>query len=202
MNFIINCLQIAETTNEAVSSVLKNEIIVTMEQILTVVGIISVVVGFIRIIWSFTSNYEWIDDINIITLENEWEIYADSEGNVLSPTVCYLSESFGNVIMFKPKNTIIKKMYLFSEHYDEKKKKYIKDKTIDIFRNISPNCPLCIRLDIPECFPIYAIAWKGIYGAKTKYEFSYNGRDGNYNLSGIIYHYGVIAKIRKVIGLK
>lgn len=182
----------------------------TIENVLTVLGAISLLIGVIRLIWCFfASSVEWIENIDFKVYDYDPEqsyeenfafsnqaiypiVYRDlSENCPAEPTVNY----------FVPKGAIIKKMVikkLDESTIESGKQRYKKVKTI---KQITPLTPLCMIVDRREVIPEYLLEWKTLYGGKTQYYFYSNMRDTRYDKTGIKYSFGFWAKIRKFIGL-
>lgn len=185
-------------------------VLTTIENVLTVIGAISLLIGVVRLIWCFfASSVEWIENVDIKVYDYDPEqsyeenfafsnqaiypiIYKDlNEVCPAEPTVNY----------FVPKGVIIKKIVikkLDENTVESGKEKYKKIKTI---KQITPLTPLCMIVDRREAIPEYLIEWKTLYGGKTQYYFHSNMRDARYNKTGIKYSFGFWAKIRKFIGL-
>ncbi|MBR0090940.1 MAG: hypothetical protein IJP92_04515 [Lachnospiraceae bacterium] len=173
-----------------------------MQQILAVFGGVGLVITAIRVVWILAmSNVEWSDDVSISTIVYEGEKESLSTGECVFPQEYKAGpQTYAQEYMLRPSGVIIKKMKLIKTDYNGRHDRP-KRKTEKVFRNISPFRPLLISVERAETLTIYSLVWKGRYGSKAEYEFFYNGRDGNYNRTGIQYKVGLSSKLRRVIGL-
>ena len=175
-----------------------------LQQILFWIGVISTVVGIVRALWVFfLSNIEWVNNVSITGLPDEYPTEIGSQKDSIFPQVFETDSScYSQCFLIRPNNVLIKKMKLIKFDYSDHDEKCTRT-TVKVFENISPFEPLVIKTELPEILPKYELIWYGDYGAVTKYTFQLNGRDSNYNRqSGFEYKFGFIQKVRKVIGLR
>ena len=177
---------------------------VTIDKVLSFVGIIGIIAALIRIVWVlFVSNTEWASNISIREIKDDEDAETAENGDCIFPVEYHAGdEMYMTRIMFRPRDSIVRKMKLSRIVYadsDFRKGILVKEK---VFKNITPQKPLIIGVEMAEIFPQYSLSWSGDYGVKARYYFCINGRDGNYRLSGMTYTIGFWAKARKILGLK
>ncbi len=169
---------------------------------LSIFGLIGLITAIIRTVWVFfTANVQWVNNIRIREIADDEHIYYAENGDCISPVIYTVDQEYATTLSFLPNNMIFKKMKLYEIKYrsDDCKEEKVLEKT---FKNVSPQNPLIIKIEMAETIPRYMLAWKDEYGIKARYDFCMNGRDGNYNISGIVYTIGKWSKIRKILGLK
>lgn len=177
---------------------------ITLEQVVFWIGVVSMAVGVFRVIWVFLlTNTEWVNDVNIIEVSDDDPTEIGPEKDSIFPQRFATDEScHAQRFLIRPQNVLIKRMKLSELIYNDYDFN-CKRKTVKVFKNISPYEPLLIKTELPEVVPKYELSWHGEYGAVTKYTFTSNGRSNNYNRqSGFSYEFNFIQKVRKVIGLK
>lgn len=180
-----------------------------LNNVLAVIGVISLLITVLRIIWIFSGSTEWIDHVRI-----ESHLKTDELDGVDGRYPQYypdhpsrVANEYATQNLLIPQSTIIRKAVLKEvetvvssgrkgERYKEKRKK------LQTFSMITPQSPLCLVIERAECMPKYVLEWKTEYGGYTRYYFYENLRDGNNNCSGFEYHYGFWAKLRKILDLK
>ena len=180
-----------------------------IEKILSIIGFISVVWFFIKLIKSiFSSSQEWHSDI-IIKLEDynsdiDYEEYFAFSNEAIYPEV-YKDDNcnpeYMVVTYFIPQGRIL---------YDVRIKKISEEsivngtfeyKTIKKISKINPQNPLCIIVEYAHSIAQYVVEWKTQYGAKAYYYFNENRRDGRYGQPGMEYHYNLFSKIRRLLDI-
>ncbi len=176
-----------------------------IEAVLAVIGIASLILTFIRVIWSFcSSGLEWIDNITITE-----EPYTDDDtdkGMGIYPTVYKCTEDrnskYLTSTMICPQSTIIRNLKIkkFAEKSITKRK--LKYRTVKKVKNVTPQFPLCIVAERGEAIAPYMVEWRIDYGGKAQYFFYENMRDGNNNRIGIEYTFSFFSKLRKLLDLK
>lgn len=177
---------------------------VAVDELLSIVGIISLVIAVIRIFWVFfSSNTEWASSISISEIKTEHIYEETKDGDCIFPEEYHTGESkYLTRLMFRPHDSIIRKITLSRVIYTNDnftKRKLVRER---VFQNITPQRPLIIGTEMAETFPNYVLSWKGDYGITAEYYFCMNGRDGNYQSSGMTYRISLWAKTRKILGLK
>lgn len=175
----------------------------SIDNILSIVGLFSLIAVLVRIVWVlFAANTEWISGISIRLINNEEMLETAEDGDsIFAEEYCTEGHCITR-LMFRPYDSIIRKMVLSRVEYQNGicvKPRLIKEK---VFRDITPQHPLIIGTEMAETFPQYALTWKGDYGIKATYYFHVNNRDGNYQQSGMTYTIGFWTKIRKILELK
>lgn len=175
-----------------------------INNILAVIGLLSLITTVIRVIWTFSGGSEWIANVEIKEYPFDLDLdgvdgrypqyYPDHPSRI---TTEYVTQN-----MFIPENTIIRKVVL--KKLDERSicKKKLKYKKVHTFKIVTPQSPVCIIIDRGEAIAPYVLEWKTEYGGKTRYYFYEDLRDGNNNRSGFEYEYGFFAKLRKVLDLR
>lgn len=174
----------------------------TINSILSIIGLMSVVLAIVRIFWMIHSTDEqYLGHVTISVYDNEDDMLDKEDYYPLIKTVD--DQSYTQCTLFKPIDVIVKKMTLakieFDDSYDIKKAKF---QALEIIRDITPNKPLCIKLHRPEGVPQYALQWTSDYGAKVTYVFQSNGYNGKYNQDIVEYRMNIISKLRKLLDLK
>lgn len=182
-----------------------------LETGLTVVGVISLIIGIIRFIWAFFSHGSmWLDDVTIqvesFDADTDYEEYFTRDNTAIYPEVYRNYENCEGeeitVNFFIPNNTVIRDLKIKQVDYEKivaGKEKY---KTVKRIKQITPEQPLCVIVPRGEAIPRFVLEWKTKYGGKTIYSFHSNNRDGTYNKPGFAYSFGVFAKLRKFFDLE
>lgn len=178
----------------------------SINNMLAVVGLISLVLGAVRTVWAFCrGGSEWADNIVI----QEFSPDTDFEDPAQFPGMCpqfYESvprEKFASATLVRPQNTVlyhvVLKRVLIPKNFNGKRFQYREVRT---FACVSPNAPLCLILERGEVLPSYVLEWRTFYGGRARYYFWENGRNGDNSLYGVQYSYGFVARIRKILDLK
>ncbi len=178
-----------------------------IENILAIIGLISLVLTIIRVIWVFFgSGTEWIDNVNIIEKPyNEEEEYLE-DGSGIYPTYFKddadgLSE-YATATLIAPQSTIIRNLKIKRIDDASIESGELKYRTVKTIKTVTPQFPLCIICERRESIPKYYIEWRIDYGGKASYYFYDNMRDGNNDRKGLEYTFGFFSKIRKLLDLK
>lgn len=178
-----------------------------IENILAIIGLISLALTIVRVIWVFfDSGTEWIDNVNITEKPyNEDDEYLE-DGNGIYPTYFKddadgLSE-YATATLISPQSTIIRKLKIKQIVDESIEKEKLKYKTVKTIKTVTPQYPLCIVCERRETIPKFYIEWRIDFGGKAKYYFHENLRDGNNDRKGIEYTFGFFSKIRKLLDLK
>lgn len=178
-----------------------------IEDILAVIGIISLILTVIRVFWVFfSSGIEWID--NVIITEEKYDDSCDysENGTGVYPTVFNgfdeADKEFVTATLIKPESTIIKNLKIKKVQENSIMKDKLKYKTVEKIKMVSPQYPLYVITTRTEAISFYIVEWKIDFGAKASYYFYDNLRDGNNNKKGIEYSFNIISKIRKLLDLK
>ena len=176
-----------------------------INNILAVIGLISLVQAVIRTIWVFTQNSEWIDNISIeeyqldVDLEEDTDYVLDFYPDVPER----VDNEYATQNLFIPQSTIIKKVVLKKVRLIEKENNTLeKYERVHVFHDVSPHNPICLVIERRHSIPEYMLEWKTDYGVTAQYYFGENCRNGINSFSGFRYHVGFWAKIRKVLDLK
>jgi len=173
---------------------------------LAVVGLFSLILTAVRVVWAFFSGgSEWVDNITI----EEYPPDTDFEDAARFPGMypqfyTPLPESrYACPNLVRPQNTILRHVVLkrpiLPENFDGAAVKYREVKT---FAQVSPDAPLCLFLERTEVMPGYMLEWRTLYGGRARYYFHENRRNGDNSLHGVQYSYGFWARIRKILDLK
>ena len=173
---------------------------------LAVVGLVSLILTGIRVIWAFCSGgSEWVDNITI----QEYPPGTDFEDKEEFPGMYpqfyepMPHSKYACPNLVRPQNTILRNVVLkreiWPEDMDLDKTTYRK---VETFSQVSPDSPLCLTLERAETQPGYVLEWKTQYGGKARYFFYENCRNGDNSLHGVQYSYGPVARIRKILDLK
>ena len=180
-----------------------------VERILAVIGLISFIVAVVRIIWIFKTNITWINNVSVkqLPLPNnsiyDTSLQHTSTGECIFPEIYSVDETdYTQTFLFRPNDSIIKKMRLYKITKYDKKMNPKRKRLIKEFKKVSPFRPIAIKITLPEFIPHYYVCWAGDFGVKTAYYFQMNGRDGNIDSYGMSCKIGFWSKIRRIIGLK
>lgn len=178
-----------------------------IEDFLAVIGLISLVLTVVRVIWVFFgAGTEWIDNVNITERP-----YSEGDedldiGTGIYPT--YFKDDADDpsesrtATMFTPQSTIIRNLKIkriVDASIETGKLKY---RTVKTVKTITPQFPLCVVCARGEAIAKYCIEWRIDYGEKASYYFYDNMRDGCNDRVGIEYRAGFLSKIRKLLDLK
>lgn len=173
---------------------------------LAIIGLLSLLITVVRIIWTFLQGSEWIDNIRIeeYPLDKDFDTEKGVYPEFYPKHPSAMDNEFATQNLFIPqstiiRNAIIKKVDFYENRKGETDYKYKKVFTV---KEISPHTPLCLVIERTEAIPQYMIEWKTEYGGKGEYYFGDNLRNGDNSLTGFRYHFGFIARIRKILNLK
>lgn len=174
-----------------------------VENFLSIVGLLSIVLTLIRFFWNFSKKHEWIDDFKLKEYSSNVDIFSEVG---LEPV--YYPLDFGKKLgdgvsqnLFIPNNTIIRKVKIKKVQIlkpDGSKTKY---KTVYTVDEINPYSPLCLVIERTQSIPTYMIEWKTVYGGKCQYYFG-DMPTGNDIPSGFRYEFGFWANVRRILDLK
>ena len=178
-----------------------------IEDFLAVIGLISLVLTVVRVIWVFFgAGTEWIDNVNITERPyNEDDEDLDS-GSGIYPTYFKNDRDepseFLTATMFTPQSTIIRNLKIKRIDDASIETGKLKYRTVKTVKTITPQFPLCVVCARGEAIAKYCIEWRIDYGEKASYYFYDNMRNGNNDRMGIEYRAGFLSKIRKLLDLK
>ena len=179
----------------------------TVEDILAVVGFLSLLLTVVRVVWiMLSSGVEWIDNVEITECNYHPEDPEEELITGIYPQYYQqpdLNEhSCISHTLILPQQTVIRNLKIkrvVIESIAKGKEKY---KTVEIIKTVTPQYPLCMIVERGEAIAPYLIEWHIDYGAKATYYFHDNMRDGNNNRKGIEYTFGLLSKLRKLMDLK
>lgn len=182
------------------------EAIDVIEDILAVIGLVSLILTLVRIIWAFfDSGTEWVDNVTITEKPYvEEEEYLES-GTGIYPTYFKGEKNvseFATATTFSPQSTIIRNLKIKKVTPESIEEGDLKYRTVKIIKTVTPQNPLCMVLERGEAIAPYMLEWRIDYGAKATYYFYENMRDGYNDRKGIEYTFNLISKIRKLLDLK
>lgn len=171
---------------------------------LSVIGLLSIIITIIRIIWTFSSGSEWIDNIRIeeFPLDKDFEDEKGVYPQYYPEHPSLVTNEFAQQNLFLPQNTIIRNLVLKEVDETSINGDKLKYRKIAAFQEITPHSPLCLVIERREAIPRFMIQWKTVYGGKAQYYFCDNLRNGDNSLCGIQYEFGFWAKVRKILDLK
>ncbi len=176
-----------------------------INNILAVIGLISLVQTIIRTIWAFTQNTEWIDNIRIE--EHPLDIDLEEDTDYVLDFYPDMPERIENECatqnLFIPQSTIIKSVVLKKvKLIDTENGVQEKYERVHVFHDVSPHNPICLVIERRHSIPEFMLEWKTDYGVTAQYYFGENCRNGVNSFSGFRYRVGFWAKLRKVLDLK
>ncbi len=177
----------------------------TIENILAVIGLVSLAFTVIRVVWIFFgSGIEWIDNVNITEFSYDENNEDVDVGGGVYPQYFKsdnLSE-YATATMILPQSIIIRNLKIKRIDESSIQSGKLKYRTVKTVKNVTPQYPLCVVCERREAIAEYCIEWRIDYGGKASYYFYDNLRDGNNNRKGIEYTFGFFSKIRKLLELK
>ncbi len=184
----------------------------TINDILSIIGAISLFFAIIRVLWVFVfSTCEWVDNVVINEYFNDEKIVDIFDSKGLRPQFYDANNDHANLeyttaTVFKPKNVIIKNVKVKKLRVPKNgplKSNNFKYENVYMFKETTPSTPICIIYERKEYIPYLILEWKIEYGAIARYEFILNGMDGDTSLNGgIKYEFTWRSKLRKILDLK
>jgi len=176
-----------------------------IDDILSIIGIISLMITVVRIMWWLLStDYEWYGDVII-----KEEMYEVDYSRVLDEEMYsnyYRDMEEKNEQMSKfliiPQNTIIRKLVIKKTSIESIRRGEHKFSEIKVYKFITPETPMCLVIPKHNAEPLYMVEWSIDYGAKACYYFCDNMGYGKKQLDGICYKKNFIYKLRKILELK
>lgn len=162
----------------------------------TFVGIISTVFTIVRFFHNCKQK-EWSDNVEINDYDSNYDIECNEKSPIYSK-VWDEKSPYAGVIVFKPTNCIIPKLEILQLNPENEKPL----KTIERFKNISPETPICIKVERAECIPKYRLRWYSDYGEYYDYDLTENRRNGINNIVGVVYKKNIFTTIRKIFEWK
>ncbi len=178
-----------------------------IEDILAVIGLASLILTVVRVIWVFfDSGTEWIDNVTITEKPYKEEDEYLESGTGIYPT--YFKDGgeevseFATATTFSPQSTIIRNLKIKKVTKESIEDGDLKYRTVKTIKTVTPQFPLCMVVERGEAIAPYMIEWRIDYGGKATYYFYENMRDGNNDRKGIEYTFSLISKIRKLLDLK
>ena len=179
----------------------------TIEAILAVIGLVSLGITVLRVLWTFfSSGIEWLDNVTITEESYQADNDYEEPGTGIYPTVFkddnIKRSEFLTATIISPQRTIIRNLKIKKLDIRSIEKNKCKYKTVKTVKQVTPQFPLCMIVERGEAIAPYIIEWRIDYGGKATYCFYENMRDSNNDRKGIEYKYGVIAKVRKLLDLK
>lgn len=177
----------------------------TIENILAVIGLVSLAFTVIRVAWVFFgSGIEWIDNVKITEIPYDENAEDIDVGGGVYPQYFKaenLSE-YATATMIIPQSIIIRNLKIKRVDDSSICSEKLKYRTVETLKNVTPQYPLCLICERREAIAEYCVEWRIDYGGKATYYFYDNLRDGNNNRNGIEYTFGFFSKLRKLLDLK
>lgn len=162
-----------------------------LDWILRIVGLLSIFMWFISLIFNFFKNKNSYLNINII---------SNPSTDILNSIIYYNEfnpdnhESNGESTLLFPSDDCIYNVKLYKLSIT-KRGTLKKDKLIFKEKKLLPNTGILFNIYKNCGAPGYMISWKNKDGANAKYEFYENGFNGNNNLNIIEYKTNFINRI-------
>lgn len=162
----------------------------------TFLGIISPIFLFFRFLHN-CKHKEWKDNVAIYNYDNDYDV----EANEMSPIYSKVWDEqspYAGIIVFKPSNCIITKLEIILLNLETQKA----ERVIETFKNVSPDTPVCLKIERAEALPQYRLRWYSDYGEYYDYNLEENRRTGINDITGVIYKNNFITTIRKLFEWK
>lgn len=163
------------------------------DSILTVTGICSLILSFIRIIHNCMVK-NWSHNVTIQDYDPDYD-YEMKQKNPYYAKICRKTQ-YTSLIVFRPVDCIIRKMQIIRLDNEGRKKRVAKT-----FRNLTPETPVCFHAERAECIPRYKIRWYTDFGEYCEHILEENCRNGINDLEGAQIHTSWISFVRKALGL-
>ena len=163
-----------------------------LDTILNVIALASIFLAVLRY-FNNRNKKVWNADVLITDHELDYD-YEQDEKNPRFTTICPPPE-YGVLIKFKPVNCVVRKMEIIRLDQEGKPKHVLKR-----FKNLTPDTPVCFKMERAEVIPRYRIKWYLDFGEYCIHDLSENLRNGNNNVEGAICQQTVLSKIRKTLG--
>jgi len=168
-----------------------------LETAMTILGAISFLLAIIRYIY-FKNHKVWRNDVEISVNSLAYDVET-IEKNAIYSSLWHDSD-YDKIIVFNPKETIIKKIVLQEVKPKNSKSLKLRCKNLEKYKNITPNDSVCFRTELAEILPKYRIKWYSDYGEYCTWDFSDNLRNGIVGSGGFVYKTNIISLIRKIFG--
>ena len=162
--------------------------------IFTIYGIISVVFSIIRY-FNNGKFEEWRGNISITDFEKDYDIEGLARRVIYSEILDDNSE-YATTIVFSPVNCVVNKLKVIKLNSEGKE-----ESTVEEFKKLTPETPVCFKIERAECIPKYKLRWYIEFGEYCEYQFIENRRNGINEISGSIYKKNFLSKIKKSLGL-
>ena len=163
----------------------------------TFIGVVSTIFAFVRFFYNCKKK-EWRDNVEINDYDNDYDVEKNEKSPIYSKQLWNEESTYAGIIVFKPTNCIISKLEIIQLNPETGKP----EKTIETFKNISPETPVCIKTERAESASQYRLRWYSDYGEYYDYDLMENGRNGDNSIVGVIYKKNIITTIRKFFGMK
>lgn len=190
-------------TPEHIADNIWSDVVTNLDTILIIIGFLGLIIAIFRFIYILRNSYEWGDNVKIDEFPAKQKLDL---GKGIQIQYYIEPKSQNNTAVTKnlitPQNNILKNVVLKKREYTTTPPKKHKYKTIQIFTEITPSTPLCLVLQRPEGIPLYMLEWTCEYGGHAQYYFYENTYNGDNNIIGIKYKFGILAKIRKFFEIK
>lgn len=168
----------------------------TVGNILTVIGVISLIVAFIRFIHNCRLK-KWSNNVSIQDYPFDFDVEMAEHNAIYSDVWTNEPTEYMSTIVFKPVGCVVPKLKVISLNEEGQRKK-----TVKVYKNLTPNDAVCFRIERAECIPLFKIKWYSDFGEYSEHFFSDNMRNGINGIDGAVYHATVLSTIRRILGLK
>ncbi len=168
----------------------------TIGNFFTAFGFISTLVAIIRYFHN-RKIPNWQDNVSIKDYPPDYDVESTEKSPIYSKLWSDLPNPYETIIIFKPIGTVIPKMKVIKLDIEEKP-----EKTIEVFKNITPDDSICFRIERAECIPSYKIRWYSEFGEFSEHFFDENCRNGINTVDGACYKATILSTIRRIIGFR
>lgn len=167
-----------------------------IENILSVIGAISLVLTVIRCIYNCTRT-TWDENIDIKDYPPNYDFSDFRTPPTHSEKLWDSSSPHAPIIVFTPINCVISKLKVIALDENEQEAQ-----TIETFKKITPDHPVCFRIERAECLTRYKLKWYSSFGRWSEHLLNENGFSGINSIHGAPYHYTALSFIRLTLGFK
>lgn len=168
-----------------------------IENIFTAIGIASVIITIVRFIHE-RCRKEWKGNISIEDYSADCNVEELYKSPIYSSIWTNEPLSCMSTIVFRPVDCAIPKVKIYI--LDSKGEKYKREKKV--YKNLTPESPLCFRIERAERLPRVKIRWYSDYGEYAEHFFEDNCRNEIDKVIGVEYHNSLVSILRRIFGLR
>lgn len=167
----------------------------SFETILAFFGVLGIASSAFRLFFAL-KKHSWRTDVRITDYPNDYNA-EDNEQFPCFSKICCSHDPYRNIIIFKPINCIIPRLEV-----KEVSSSCKPGKTVEVFKDISPEESICFSVVRAETIPSHMLRWYSEYGEFGEHYFGANLRNGINGIEGYKYQKTLLSVIRKMLDIK